>query len=184
MTRTPAQALSLVQHQSENGPAFAVGMCKRETREAFAVPSDGSGNASTAWTRTDHRVAPNPWIPGTLAWWTGGANGDGHVAILAHEHGYVWSVDIRRDGYWDRVPLGAISLTWPRLTFAGYSRDIDGVPVVPDPAPAPTVPKMPRIEHAIRDLTIARDARRPGPVRKAIRETLQTLRKIKRGEIR
>lgn len=42
----------------------------------------------------------------------------------------------------------------------------------------------PRIDHAIDDLTKARDARKPGPVRRAIREALQKLRAIKRGEIR
>lgn len=132
--RTPDEALAVVKHQASNGPAFAVGMCKKQTRLAYGVPSDGSDDATEAWRNTDHRLAgPADAAPkGALVWWTGGSDGHGHVAI-ADGAGYVWSVDIKRAGYWDRVPVGEISRSWPRLQLAGITADIDGVRVVPAP---------------------------------------------------
>lgn len=158
-------------------PAFEVGMCKRQTRQAFGVPSDGSDDAAEAWGRTLVRVAGNQWIPGMLLWWLGGAGGHGHVAFADHEVGWIWTVDYPVAGHWNRVPMDQLERAWPNLRYAGASLDIDGVQVVPRP-----VPKMPRINNAIRELEVARDARKPGPARRKIRDMLAQLRAFKRGE--
>lgn len=148
MTRTPDQAIKVVSGMSASGTRFGAGLCKRKTREAYAVPSDGSNDATEAWGRVDHRLnVPGDKAPrGALLWWTGGSEGHGHVAI-ADGKGGVWSVDVKRTGCWDHVPFAGIASWAPRLKWAGVSRDIDGVTVVPLPVaerpPAPAPPKVP-----------------------------------------
>ncbi len=152
MTYTIEKAIDHVAAQSQNGPPFRVGMCKQQTRLAYAVPSDGSGSATEAWRRTDHRlsVAGDQAPRGALLWWTGGGLGYGHVAI-ADGKGGVWSVDVKRDGYWDHVPFAQIATWAPSLNWAGVSRDIDSVTVVPVPVEKPAAPKPP----TYLDLTVA-----------------------------
>lgn len=132
MAHTVAQAIAHVRHQSQHGPSVKPGMCKQQTRIAYAVPSDGSASASEAWSRTRHKhpaatVADAP--RGALVWWTGGSKGHGHVGIKAG-NAYVWSVDIKRPGRWDKVPIEQITRDWPGLRLVGWSEDIDGVRVV------------------------------------------------------
>ena len=179
MTVTAQQALARAHNQSINGPRFAVGMCKRKTRELYSVPSDGSGSAAEAWSRTRHRLAVDPDIapPGALLWWIGGSDRNGHVAIKANTVGFCWSVDFKRGGFFDRVPIAEITRGWPLLKFAGVSADIDGVQVIPDLPKATS-----NIDHAIGDLERARDARKPGTRRRRrIREILAALRALKAG---
>lgn len=132
MTRTPAQAIADIKAQSAHGLPFKSGMCKQRTRLAYGVPSDGSVDAAQAWARTKHKhpastVADAP--RGALIWWTGGSQGHGHVGIKA-ANAAVWSVDIKRPGHWDKVPIEQISRSWPNLRLVGWSEDIDGVRVV------------------------------------------------------
>lgn len=156
MTRTADQAIAHCFNQSTNGPQFEAGLCKQRTRIAYGVPSDGADDATEAWRRTDHRIAvTGTKAPrGALVWWTGGSEGHGHVAI-ADGKGGVWSVDVKRAGYWDHVPFGQIAAWAPALRFAGVSADIDGVQVIPVPAPAPREPFEPlvltRLRNAWRD---------------------------------
>lgn len=183
MTRTAAQAIAHVARQSTNGPKFEPNYCKRETREAYLVPSDGSGSATQAFARTRHRLsAADPWTPGALAWWVGGSNGEGHVAICDTRPGYVWSVDIRRPGYWDRVLLASINAAWPQLRESGFSCDIDGVQVVTVAKPATTATRITRararyqrdrvVDLALLDAAVA--AGRTGAVKRT-RDQIDTL---------
>lgn len=127
--RGKKEAIAHIARQSEHGPRFPVGMCKQQTRLAYDVPSDGSQDATEAFGRTHYRIN-GVWVPGAFAWWTGGSHGHGHVAVLAFHYGLVWSVDVKRPGYWDRVPFEQIHRWAPSLVFRGLSLDIDGkVPV-------------------------------------------------------
>lgn len=154
MSATVDRALETVRHQSLAGPPFKVGMCKQQTRLAFMVPSDGSADATTAWGRTRHRGigrAPR----GAIVWWTGGTGGHGHVAI-SDGAGWCWSVDIRRSGFWDRVPVAEIASSWPALRYVGWSEDIDGVRVIELDPPTPPAPFTPtRVQRARRLLAKA-----------------------------
>lgn len=139
MTRTVNQALDYLRREQKTGAKFEPGYCKRETREAYLIPSDGSGSATEAFGRTDHRfTTAAPWTPGAFAWWLGGAEGNGHVGILDTTPGYVWSVDILREGRWDRVLYASVSAKWRNLREVGFSADIDGVQVVKVPTATPT----------------------------------------------
>lgn len=170
-------ALAYVTNVAANAAPFPVGLCKQRTRLAFAVPSDGSEDATEAWSRTKHRVAVTAqnWRPAIL-WWTGGSNGHGHVAFTDPEPGIIWTVDYPKPGYWNRVPKTDLERSWPKLRYAGASLDIDGVQVI-----EPT-PHFPQIDDAISDLTKARDARKPGPARRKLRSILAQLRAFKKGD--
>lgn len=173
MTATPAQALARAHNQSVNGPRYDTGMCLRATRRLYDVPAL-YGDAAAAAAQVEHRLRLLDAPAGALLWWTGGSHGHGHVALYAGD-GYCWSVDIRRPGYFDKVPVVSITREWG-LTFIGASLDVNGVKVVPEP-PRPS----PNLDHAIGDLVKARDARKPGPVRRSIREAIAIVRGVKAG---
>lgn len=142
--RTVDQAIASVAYQHDHGPRFegpnlGAGQCKKRTRLAYGVPSDGSNDAAEAWTLTDHRIQATPATAprGSLAWWTGGSEGHGHVTIM-DGHGGTHTVDQDRPGFWNHCAFSAIANWAPRLKFAGFSLDIDGVLVVP-PAHAASV---------------------------------------------
>lgn len=134
LPKTVNQAMRYISDQIKNGQRFRVGQCKRKTREAFDIPSDGSPSAAVSWSRTDHRFS-GMWMRGGLIWWTGGTDGLGHVAVMRWRKGRIRSVDHPRTGHWNNTTVEALERDWPKLHFAGTSRDIDGV----------TVRKMPRI---------------------------------------
>lgn len=151
---TPLQAIARAHNQSLHGPQYPVGMCLQATRRLYDVAAR-YGDAATAWANTRHRIPVAAGAPaGALVWWTGGSHGHGHVA-LATGDGYCWSVDIRRPGYFDRVPIEVIAREWG-LRLAGYSRDLNGVQVLPDP-----VKPSPHLDHAIHDLRTSRSKAGP-----------------------
>lgn len=145
MVRTNEEAIDAVARQSATGKPFKVGMCKQRTRMAYGVPSDGSNDATEAFGRTKHRLAvTGAKAPrGAILWWTGGSKGHGHVAI-ADGKGGVWSVDIKRNGFWDHVPFGQIAKSFPNVKFAGVSQDIDGVRVIGGAAARTTTLSLPK----------------------------------------
>ena len=121
-------------------------------------------------------------------WWIGGSSGHGHVALSAG-NGMCWSGDIRRGGYFDLVPIAEIGRRWG-LQFVGWTRDINGVTVLPRPAPTPAptptpakLQRPPRIRTAMAELRQARayakehDLPRLAQLRKAMR----VLRSIPKG---
>lgn len=111
-------------------PTSEVGMCLRETRECFNV-GRAAEDAIGAWrmAKRKHPTTNVDEIPGAVPiYWAGGSEGHGHVGIKAFRRGYCWSMDIRRPGYWDRVPISEIHDKWG-LTFLGWTEDLNGVTV-------------------------------------------------------
>lgn len=123
--RTPREALAYITGQMKTGATFALGMCKRESREAYLIPSDGSDDATEAWGRTRYRVH-GAWIPGAFLWWTGGSKGHGHVAVCGWRVGNIRTVDYPRAGRWNKTTVSALEHAWPAIDYAGMSLDIDG----------------------------------------------------------
>lgn len=141
MTRSPEQAISWT--QTRGAIPGGAGWCKRETRTAYDVPSDGSEDATQAFHRTKFRHSSATVPPrGAVCWWTGGRNGHGHVAISLGEH-RIRSTDLPVSGHWGTAHLDDPSQLWG-LRYEGWSEDIDGVrvfrpaPVKPKPKPKPT----------------------------------------------
>lgn len=126
--RSVTDALAWTTHQGR----FKAGMCKMMCRLAYNVPSDGSPDATAAWGRTKHR-GTGPAPKGALHWWTGGRSGHGHVAIDATGGSTrIRTTDLPSSGQFGTMPLDAPARLWG-LRYVGWSRDIDGVLVVPYP---------------------------------------------------
>lgn len=140
MTRTVKEAATYIGEQIRIGPPFRHGLCKRKTREAYGIPSDGTIDAADAFDKTRHRFH-GAWIWGGLIWWKGGTpdpetgKRHGHVAFMRWRKGHIRTVDFPRVGHWNNTTVTALEEAWPEITFAGTSLDIDGV----------TVRKMPRV---------------------------------------
>jgi hypothetical protein len=82
LPRTVNQAMSYLSDQIKNGKPFKSGLCKLKTREAYLIESDGSPDAATSWRRTKHRFS-GVWMRGAFVYWTGGSEGNGHVAMMS-----------------------------------------------------------------------------------------------------
>jgi hypothetical protein len=151
--RTPLQALVWAKtHPTYSGK----GMCQRESRLAYAVPSDGTPSAAKDWFGADFRhpmtavyTAKNfESVPlGALLRWTGGSSGAGHVALysgIVNGEPYMISTDLKDGRYVpgvrSSVPVSLASRLWG-LRFVGWTEDIDGVHVVAPVAVAKPLPK-------------------------------------------
>jgi hypothetical protein len=127
MPRLPREALAFLRAQVDHGTGFEPGWCKRKCREAYRIDSSGpETDATHEWGATRYRVR-GAWIPGGFMWWTGGSEGHGHVAVMAHEVGTIFTVDYPRAGHWNRTTVASLERAWPRIRYAGISLDIDGV---------------------------------------------------------
>jgi len=139
-------------------------MCKKMCREAYAVPSDGSEDATEALSRVQelHRTGTPP--RGALVWYTGGRSGHGHVAI-SEGGGMIRSTDLPTSGQWGTVPRDEPVKAWG-LRYAGWSPDIDGVRVLAEPRPKPKPVKPSRIaKHREALAALAKDPK-VGPARR------------------
>jgi hypothetical protein len=115
--------------QSENGPRSAVGMCLQMVRTCYNI-DPREADAISAWRTAEdkHRTTDPMKVPrGYPVFWSGGSAGHGHIAIAAGD-GACWSTDIRRPGYFDRVPIDEIRTAWG-LTLLGWTTDLNGEPV-------------------------------------------------------
>lgn len=120
--------------RSRNRAPFKSGMCLREVRECYGIPS-AAPDAATAWRWAEHKhyeTDPQKIPRGVPVFWSGGASGYGHVAISSTPKrlrrirpARCWSTDIRRSGYFDRVPITEIHDRWG-LTLLGWTEDLNG----------------------------------------------------------
>lgn len=148
LTNAARGALRKAAEQSQHGPRYGEGECMMRTHDLYGAPAigdfDGNGRASAVdgWKYAKHK---HPFdgdyakVPrGVPFWWSGGSEGDGHV-VACLGGGECWSTDIKRTGFYDRVPLALIHEQWG-LTPLGWTEDIDGVTAWTPPAPKPHQP--------------------------------------------
>lgn len=140
--------LERIRQQSEHGPAFPKGYCALAVRTVFEAPSSGDADhdddddAIDVWVRAQHKHHVDlsliesgyrfPRAVPTLL--GGGSEGHGHIVVTTgFGIGYnskLWSVDIKRTGYFDLTTLGEL-LDWmvhPKLL--GWVEDLGGKRVV------------------------------------------------------
>lgn len=124
-------------------PTSEPGMCLREVRECFGV-GPRAEDAAEAWQQAQHKhqqTDPRKIPRGVPVFWTGGTAGHGHVAIATGFAGNCLSTDIRRPGYFDKVPIEEIHDKWG-LKLVGWTEDLNGVRVYTPPRFAqPAKPK-------------------------------------------
>lgn len=118
---------------SRTAEPFAPYMCLQRTRELFGIPAQ-QPDATRAWlSAIGKHTAPSD-LAERLAWfrripagaplfWTGGSQGHGHIGVKAADDDYLWSVDVKRLGHWDRVRLVDV---WSSVKFAGWAEGFNG----------------------------------------------------------
>jgi hypothetical protein len=154
MRQTGREAIAWCADQQAHPTVDWTFHCLAMVGAAWAIDPVGGGgawpNAWDAWTRsTQHSIDPPP--PGAPVYWELYARGSdgvrrnyGHIAVADVFDGLCWSIDIRRHGCVDLVPLNEIARQWDGR-YVGWSSDLEGVPLplghspVPDPPPAPPV---------------------------------------------
>jgi hypothetical protein len=121
-------AIRAAKRQSRRGPRFDVGMCLQRVRLCYGIAALYP-TAAAAWAgaKSKHRTTNPADAPrGATLFWTGGSAGAGHVAIATGYRGRCWSTDIRRPGYFDKVPADEIAERWG-MTFVGWTEELNGV---------------------------------------------------------
>lgn len=138
-------AIIHAREQSNHGPAFDVGMCLMQTEiAAFGRHGFGGDTASNGWDLAQHRhpirkgdtvhrfLSNTP--RGFFLWFAGGTpsakhpEGAGHIGLSGAPF-FMWSVDRKRPGFWDRVDVNSM-FTWNPshpLRLLGWSEDIGGI---------------------------------------------------------
>lgn len=112
------------------GSTYPVGYCLRFVRECFGIGARYP-DAATAWAAAKDKHTDRHPPAGVPVWWTGGRAGHGHVAI-SDGYGYVIGTDAPTTGRVGKVPLWWIERHWG-LTYRGWTTELNGVPVPPDP---------------------------------------------------
>jgi hypothetical protein len=137
MPNTPEQAIAAARTQSAHGPQFGVGQCLMRCRLAYGIDVIVN-NAALSWrgNPTKHVVTDLTKIPRGVPWSTGPAAGRRRTRRHLSGRRLCWSTDIKRPGFFDKVPIALISQTWPKLHLAGWSEHLNGVRVFTPPGVA------------------------------------------------
>jgi hypothetical protein len=134
------KAIDNAREQSQHGPKSGVGICLVMVRTCYGIAAigdvdgDGDADAFDAWVRAKFKhPETNPArIPaGVPVFWQGGSANHGHGAIATGFNGNCWSTDIKRKGFFDRVPIKRIHDDWG-LRLLGWAEDLNGVRVHPE----------------------------------------------------
>lgn len=130
MPLTAAEAIARARAQVGTIDLARKGMCLKVSRSWPLVDSFYT-DASAGWRGADFRHPGNRNPPsGAFAWWTGGPEEDGHVAI-SDGGGFVISTDWDngyRAGALNRVSINELTRRWG-LPYEGWSEDINEVRV-------------------------------------------------------
>lgn len=120
--------------QSLHGPRADVwlnedeprGWCLKATRYCYDIPSKYT-SAKGAWLGAARRHGTDEPAPeGLPVFWKIGEFW--HVAISVGG-GICWSTDIKRDGFFDLVPISEVSRKWGAV-YLGWTEDLNGVRIV------------------------------------------------------
>ena len=175
MVRNPELAIRAAREQCKHGPRLdkllgvddPVGNCLKAVRVCYGVnafdftPKDKKVPlAVQAFEHAEHThpTQDTHKIPrGVPIFWRSKREGRaGHVAISVGD-GDCWSTDIRRDGFFDLVPISVIAPEFGAVLL-GWTEDLNGVRVWQPPK------QLTLVEQARRLLVRARN--NAGPVRK------------------
>jgi hypothetical protein len=123
------QPLSGAISDAENDTTNEVGMCLKQTRIWYEIPSK-YGDAATAWYATKYYKQGDRNPPrGAPVWWTGGSSGYGHIG-MSLGNGKVRSTDAAGSGKVGTKDLSWFENNWG-LTYKGWSADVNDV-VIPE----------------------------------------------------
>jgi hypothetical protein len=137
---------------------FKTGECLMRVRMLFGIDSKWP-TAAEAWRKAENRHpvktdADIKAIPrGVAVYWTGGEDGDGHIA-LSDGLGVCETTDFVNSGGFGTAHITDIAKRWTLLHLVGWAPEINGVTIwedpkrkPPTPAPAPDPKKVPQGTH-------------------------------------
>lgn len=162
MRETSAEVIAWCGNQQVNSTTDWSFRCLGMCGAAWAISPVGGGgawpNAWDAWTRSNQHPPSESPPPGAPVYWalmstspnTGKRMNYGHIAIADDVDGLCWSIDIRRHGKIDRVPINEITSRWG-ARYVGWTSDLEGVslplwapePLPPSPPPPPVPTPVP-----------------------------------------
>lgn len=145
MIRSFVDGIAEIRRLAKAGADIGEDNCKMRTREAFLVPSNGTGTAALSWAAApdQHRDTNPAAAPAySFGWMTGGGKGAGHVVVVIPGGKILTPGGPADDDSWYETTAAALLAGWPNLRWVGWTRSIDGqfpalptTPVKPDPAP-------------------------------------------------
>lgn len=135
--RTPAQVVAWAKRQHDIGASGWHMKCQKFARMA-AGAGGGAATALIGWRQARYRHRTGTPPAGSFVWWGGGRYG--HVAVSIGG-GYIWSTDIRRRGYVDRVSISYLTSRW-NMPYFGWSEDINNVRIRVRPPPPGGAPRV------------------------------------------
>jgi hypothetical protein len=112
--RNSTQVVAIALARVFNRPGY----CQQECRLVAEIPPLWP-NASTA-ARNAVGVKPGIGPGGAFAYWTGGAEGDGHVAYFL-PNGLIRSTDAAGSGRWGTRTLEWFNTNWSSLDYMGWA---------------------------------------------------------------
>lgn len=139
MPRTPDQALAWAHEVEKSGTTAWNQLCLKFSRTAYGVGAMHP-DATTGWKATKQRGTGKP-PKGALVWWTTGRYG--HVC-LADGKGNVVGNWFKDGGRVRTVSISAVSAALGAQP-AGWSRDINGIVVLPEVAKEGAYARLARI---------------------------------------
>jgi len=126
MALSPGKAIA----RARKTRTFEEGKCLVFVRTMFGVAARDP-SAAAAWQRAQfkHPVRSGAQTPrGAPVYWTGGSEGNGHIAI-ATGNGNCWSSDAGGSGIVAKVNIDELTERWSALEFQGWAEDVNGVHV-------------------------------------------------------
>lgn len=184
MPTTFLDGLANIRRMANARTDIGAGNCKLRTREAFGVPSNGTGSASASWAAAPdkhHSSNPADAPPLSFGWMTGGGQGFGHVVVI-DEDGHLWTPGgPDNDDAWYETTAARLLSRWPNLRWVGWTRSIDGqYPALPPPPPPSKAEQAAATERSLtrRIARLMRKIRRTpaGPLRRRLRARVRLLR--------
>jgi len=135
--------------RAEQDPTNDPGYCLQWCRQKAGIDAL-YGDAATAWAHT-HDRHPGALDPprGALAYWTGGSQGYGHIAVSVGG-GKVRSTDAGGWGYVATVPLSWVHNHWG-LPFAGWAWDVNETTIPHDTGDEMTPEDWDKLRDIVRD---------------------------------
>lgn len=126
MAVSPGQAIA----NARKTKTFDEGRCLVFVRTMFGVAArDPSASAAWQLAKFKHPVRSGAQTPrGAPVYWTGGSEGNGHIAI-ATGNGNCWSSDAGGSGIVAKVNIDDLTERWSALQFQGWAEDVNGVRV-------------------------------------------------------
>lgn len=107
---------------------YPPGLCLQWSRKQALIPSMWP-SAAVAWQNTVRKHFDRNFPPGAFVFWTGGSEGNGHIAISLG-NGFVRSTDAGGSGIIATRHVSWFDRAWPSQNYAGWTDNVNGYTVL------------------------------------------------------